>query len=247
MIFNYVLIFIASVLAGGVNAVAGGGTLISFPTLISLDVPAQLSNITNTVALWSGSLLGAIGYKNYMKDSWIYIKKLLAPSLIGGIVGGLLLIYTPSSIFDFIVPFLIFFASLMFSFSNKILGYIKYLGNKNIFIIQLLTAIYGGYFGAGMGIVMLGSIITIGVKDIHIANTIKNTLGFLINLSAAILFIFWGKVVWDYAIIMMMGFAIGGLSSSLIAQKINKRYVRMFINTIGYILSIYYFIKIYIL
>jgi uncharacterized membrane protein YfcA len=244
---HYIIAFLSSIGAGAINAVAGGGTLISFPTLIELGLSPKLSNTTNTVALWSGSLLGAIGYKSYLKDALPNIKKLFIPSLMGGIAGGFLLLYTSQTLFNFIVPFLILFAAILFSLGPKISIFTSHLKAKYIFLIQFLTAVYGGYFGAGMGIVMLGSITAIGITDIHIANAIKNTLAFLINLSAAFLFIVYGKVEWHYALIMMIGFAIGGLMSSLISQKIERKYIRLFINIVGYFLAIYYFLKIYIL
>lgn len=244
---HYIIAFLSSIGAGAINAVAGGGTLISFPTLIELGLSPKLSNTTNTVALWSGSLLGAIGYKSYLKDALPNIKKLFIPSLMGGIAGGFLLLYTSQTLFNFIVPFLILFAAILFSLGPKISIITSHLKAKYIFLIQFLTAVYGGYFGAGMGIVMLGSITAIGITDIHIANAIKNTLAFLINLSAAFLFIAYGKVEWHYALIMMIGFAIGGLMSSLISQKIERKYIRLFINIVGYFLAIYYFLKIYIL
>lgn len=247
MIEKYLIAFLISILAGGVNAIAGGGTLLTFPTLIELGVSSQISNTTNTVALWSGSLLGAIGYKAFIKEALPFILRFILPSLVGGITGGFLLIYTPQSMFNIIVPFLILFASLVFSFGNKISSFVLRLGYVWAFVIQFLTSVYGGYFGAGMGIVMLGSIIALGVEDIHIANTIKNTLAFLINLSAAFLFIIYGKVRWDYAIIMMIGFSIGGFSFSLISQRINRKYIRMFINILGYVLAFYYFIKVFVL
>ncbi|HEK25655.1 MAG TPA: sulfite exporter TauE/SafE family protein [Hydrogenobaculum sp.] len=244
---HYLLAFFSSLFAGGINAVAGGGTLISFPTLIELGLSSKISNTTNTVALWIGSLLGAIGYKSYFKNALPTIRKLFVPSLIGGVLGGFLLLYTPQKTFNFIVPFLILFAAILFSFGPKISRFTSRIKARYIFLIQLITAVYGGYFGAGMGIVMLGSITAIGIDDIHVANTVKNTLAFLINLSAAILFSLYGKVEWHYATIMMFGFAAGGILSSLISQKIDRVYIRMFINIVGYTLAIYYFLKVYIL
>lgn len=246
MIFKYVIAFIASLMAGGMNAIAGGGTLVTFPTLISLGLSPLVSNTTNTVALWTGSLLGAIGYKAFIKDAFYYIKILVLPSLFGGIVGSLLLVYTPEHFFNLIVPFLILFASIIFSFGSKISKYTLNLGYVYSFIIQFFTAIYGGYFGAGMGIIMLGSILALGVEDIHVANTIKNTLAFLINLIAAVVFIIYGKVRFDYAFVMMIGFGIGGFLSSILAQKINRKYLKIGINMFGYFLSFYYFIKTFL-
>ncbi len=244
---HYLLAFLSSILAGGINAVAGGGTLISFPTLIELGLSSKTSNTTNTVALWTGSLLGAFGYKNYFKQALPTIKKLIIPSIAGGITGGYLLLYTSQTLFNFIVPFLILFATILFSFGAKISKFTSNIKTRYIFLIQFLTAVYGGYFGAGIGIVMLGSIVAIGVSDIHVANAIKNSLAFLINLSAAILFSLYGEVEWHYGVIMMIGFALGGLSSSLISQKIDRKYVRLLVSVIGYSLTVYYFIKIYIL
>ncbi len=246
MIIPYTLAFGASMMAGGMNAIAGGGTLITFPTLISLWLSHLISNTTNTVALWTGSLLGAIGYRAFIKDALYFIKILTTPSLLGGIVGAMLLIYTPESFFNIIVPFLILFASVVFTFGSRISKYTSRLGYINAFFIQFFTSLYGGYFGAGMGIIMLGSISALGIEDIHIANTVKNTLAFLINLIAAVIFIIYGEVRFDYAIIMMVGFGIGGFLSSLIAQRINRKHLRLGINIFGYVLAIYYFKKVFL-
>ena len=177
--------FGAAFLAGAINSVAGGGTLVSFPTLIWLGLDSVTANATSTVAIWPGTLGGILGYRREIRAAEPSHLALLAPSLIGGIAGAILLRMTPSSVFDRVVPFLILFATVLFMAQARVqrmLGTAKVEGHRTgkwlvgAMFFQLAVGLYGGYFGAGIGILMLAALSILGLKDIHEMNALKVVL-----------------------------------------------------------------------
>ncbi|KHO62658.1 permease [Thermoanaerobacter sp. YS13] len=247
---NYILILMASVLAGATNAIAGGGTLITFPALLWVGINPLSSNITNTVALWTGSITGAWAFKERFSQTKELLRFLTLPSLLGGILGAYLLMITPHKVFDFIVPFLILFATLVLALNEKI--HVFSLRGKReraggslvvVFILQFLTSLYGGYFAAGIGILMLAALGIAGITDIHTANGIKNVLSLFINVTSGLVLIFSGKVVWVYAFILMLGFALGGYLGGAISQKFDSRKVKKFVVLWGFVLAIVFWVK----
>lgn len=233
-------------LAGGINAVAGGGTLITFPSLLWIGLDPVVANITNTVALWVGSLSAAFGFKNRIRETKDLLLPLLVFSLFGALLGAVLLIKTPSQTFRSFVPFLILFAVLMLAFSElikRLLSKFITKGNRvSPFIplsLQFLTGMYGSYFGAGIGIMMLASLTLSGIYNIHTANALKNILGFSINLLGALVFILSGKVDWPFALVMMPGFALGGYMGAYLSQRFKSKMVRLFVILWGLFLAFY--------
>mgnify|MGYP001772998926 CR=1 FL=1 len=246
---DHIAIFIASFLAGATNAVAGGGTLITFPTLVWLGVDPVSANITNTVSLWIGSFTGALGFRKQIKYGKKYLKVLLTPSLLGSLVGAYLLVNTPSNTFKLLVPFLILFATILLALNDRLVAYTKQRlkGNSpiSVFFIQFFTSLYGGYFGAGIGIIMLASFGMLGIADIHVANGIKNILGMLINGIASGYFLFSGHVIWKYALLMMLGFALGGYAGAKISLKFERKKVKLFVILWGLFLSFLFFVSLF--
>ncbi len=241
---EYLLAALGAALAGATNAVAGGGTLKTFPLLVWLGVDPVSANITNTVSLWIGSMTSAFGFRRYIKEGKDYLKRLLIPSLLGGFFGAYLLVKTPSDLFRSFVPFLILFATFVLALNNGLIKEVKFHGRYNLFVFvaQFLTSLYGGYFGAGIGILMLASLSLAGIKNIHVANGIKNLLGMSINAIASFYFAFSGLVFWQYASVMMIGFAIGGFLGAKASQKFEKRKVKAFIIAWGLFLSVLFFL-----
>lgn len=251
-LLGLVVLFVAAVIAGAINSVAGGGSLISFPSLIGFGVPAIPANATNTAALWPGSLSSALAYS---KDTKIYrdlILPLVLPSIIGGLLGALALVVTPPELFDEIVPFLVLFATLLFAFRDPInrlfnLGggeeQVTALGRVWGFLFQLFVATYGGYFGAGIGILMLGSLSVMGLRDIHRMNGLKTILGTVINFIAFIFFALKELVVWDLALLMVVGAIIGGYGGARLAKRVEQNYIRAFVIVVGLFVSAWLFIK----
>jgi hypothetical protein len=246
------VLFIAAAIAGAINSVAGGGSLISFPSLIGFGVPSIPANATNTAALWPGSLSSALAYS---KDTKLYrdlLLPLVTPSIIGGLLGALALVVTPPELFDEIVPFLVLFATLLFAFRDQInrllnLGggeeRVTSLGRVWGFLFQLFVATYGGYFGAGIGILMLGSLSVMGLRDIHRMNGLKTILGTFINFIAFIFFAIKGLVVWNLALLMVVGAIVGGYGGARLAKRVDQNYIRAFVIAVGLFVSTWLFFK----
>jgi uncharacterized membrane protein YfcA len=244
--------FAAAFAAGMINSVAGGGTLVSFPTLIWLGMPSIAANATSTVAIWPGVLGGMWGYRRELRTAEKRVFVLVVPSVIGGVAGALLLRVTPTSTFDRLVPFLILFATVLFMAQEAVQRRLK-LANPEAhkstswlvgaLFFQLLVALYGGYFGAGIGILMLAALGVLGFTDIHQMNGMKNFFGGCINGVAAIYFI-WAKMVyWPYVVIMAIGAITGGYIGANTARRLGRQMVRRIVIAIGFGMALSLFWK----
>ncbi len=242
--------FASAFAAGAINSVAGGGTLLSFPTLIWLGLDSVAANATSTVAIWPGSLGSMWGYRKELASADRRMLALTAPSLIGGIAGALLLRFTPPSLFDALVPFLILFATILFMVQETVQRMFKpqirhdsakWLTGAVLF--QFLVSLYGGYFGAGIGILMLAALSILGLTDIHQMNGLKNFFALCINGVAAMYFIFAHMVQWPYVLIMAAGAIAGGVGGAGLARKMGRTAVRRVVVGIGFAMSLSLFFK----
>ena len=241
------ILMIAAFAAGAINSIAGGGTLITFPVLIWLGLDPKVANATSTVALWPGLFGGLYGYRRELENSSRILFRLGLTSVIGGAVGAWLLIFTPSPIFASLVPFLILFATLLFMMQGTITKRLRlqpivdepqakwWLG---AIVFQFFSSIYGGYFGAGNGILMLAAMGILGLHDINRANGIKNFLGICINSIAVLSFALMNLVVWSDALLMAVGALLGGYCGASMAVRIGQRWVRRGIVVIGFVIFI---------
>jgi uncharacterized membrane protein YfcA len=245
-------LFVAAMIAGVINSVAGGGSLISFPALIAFNVPSVPANATNTAALWPGTLSSAYAYSRDTKLYRDLVVPLIIPSALGGLLGAFVLVITPPEWFDRIVPFLVLFATLLFAFRDQFNRLFKLGGSEERvsalgrvwgFLFQLFVATYGGYFGAGIGILMLGSLSVMGLRDIHRMNGLKTILGTMINVIAFIFFALKGLVVWHLALWMTIGAIIGGYVGARTAKRVDQRYIRAFVIAVGLFVSVWLFVK----
>ena len=246
-------LFIAGAIAGAINSVAGGGTLISFPALIAFGMPPVPANATNTAAVCPGALSSAYAYRHDMPRQRGLLVLLLLPSLLGGLLGAWILARTPNWLFAQIVPFLVLFATILFATRDRFahrLGFVVPDGSKTTaagrlwgFLFQLFVAAYGGYFGAGIGILMLASLGVMGLRDIHTMNAIKTILSFLINGMALIYFAVKGLVIWPIAFLMAAGAVFGGYAGARLAKQVNQRHLRMFIVGVGLFVSVWLFFR----
>ena len=252
-LIGMVALFLAGMIAGAINSVAGGGTLLSFPALLAFGVPAIPANATNTAAMWPGSLSSAYAYSRDIKPDRGLLTALFLPSLIGGLLGAVVLVITPPAVFDLVVPFLVLFATLLFASRDLIDRLIKRTetgervsmpGRVWGFLFQLFVATYGGYFGAGIGILMLGSLSIMGLRDIHRMNGLKTILAVGINLIAFFYFAARGLVNWPLAILMTIGSIIGGFAGARLATHIDQRVLRGFVVAIGLVVSVWLFVKL---
>ena len=244
----------AAFLAGAINSVAGGGTLITFPTLIGLGLPSEIANATNTVAIWPGALGSMWGFRREIRDvdrrwAWLAI-----PSLVGGGIGATLLRITPPSIFDHLVPFLILFATLLFTIQGPIQARLRKRSKSQealsvsftpALIAQLFIAIYGGYFGAGIGILMLSALSIAGMTDILQMSGLTSFYGLCINGVAAARFIAAHMIDWRYVPWMAIAAIIGGYGAAGIARKIGKVMVRRFVIGVGFTIALIMFVRVF--
>jgi uncharacterized membrane protein YfcA len=247
------LAFAAACVAGAVNSVAGGGTLVSFPTLVWLGVPAVDANATNTVALWPGSLGSVWGYRREMRGADRRVFALVVPSVAGGALGAVLLVSTPTDVFDRLVPVLILFATLLFMAQEPIQRRYNLTALHDphahwlswTMVFQFAVALYGGYFGAGIGILMLAALSLMGHTDIHRMNGVKNLLAVCVNGTAALYFaLFSHHVVWRDALLMAAGATLGGVGGAGIARRVGRAAVRRAIVVIGFVAAISHLVKL---
>ncbi|HEY3042123.1 MAG TPA: sulfite exporter TauE/SafE family protein [Pyrinomonadaceae bacterium] len=241
-----VMMIAAAFSAGVINAIAGGGTLITFPVLIWLGLDPKVANATSTVALWPGLFGGLFGYRRELENSSTILLRLGLISVIGGALGAWLLIWTPSPIFARLVPFLILFATILFMAGGTINRRLrlqpivdepKMLWWLGAVVFQFFSAIYGGYFGAGNGIWMLAAMGILGLHDINRANGIKNFLGICINSIAVLSFALMGLVVWSDALVMAGAALVGGYFGARMAVRVNQVNVRRAIVAIGFAIT----------
>ncbi|MBI4850286.1 MAG: sulfite exporter TauE/SafE family protein [Acidobacteria bacterium] len=244
---SYALLVLAGFAAGAINGVAGGGSLISFPTMLALGIAAIPANATNAVALWPGSLASVWSYRKQAKGLERLTASLTIPSILGALFGAWLLLNTPEKLFKQAVPILILLATLLLCYQPRLKRQLEK-HNKTIksfaltCFLQFLVSIYGGYFGAGMGIMMLALLGFYIEADINQLNAIKTWLGTVINIVASLFFISANSVLFIPAIALGVGAILGGYLAPKLAQKIKPDYIRYFVITIGFILTFVEFI-----
>ena len=247
------LIVAAGVVAGMINSIAGGGTLVSFPALVWLGRDPVLANASNAVALWPGSLAAAYGFRRELSTVRRWLLLLIVPSLLGGAAGGWLLLRTPTSTFEQLVPFLILAATVLLAAQEMItkrLGTVARAHQRPtaawvafVFVFQLIVGLYGGYFGAGMGILMLAALGLIGLTDVHQMNGLKNVLAVCINGVAAIYFTIAGAVIWKDVLLLAAGAIAGGLLGARLARRLGRVFVRRAVVVIGLTMTVALLLK----
>ncbi|MFA7232826.1 MAG: sulfite exporter TauE/SafE family protein [Terrimicrobiaceae bacterium] len=250
--FEIVVLFAVACLAGGMNAVAGGGTILTFPTLLAFGMPSIQANATSTLALLVGIIGSLYGYRNHLAAAKPWLKNFAPASIAGGLLGAWLLTWTNEKFFDQLVPFLILFATVLFLLNDvfrRLAGIEAVAAGKRphaagttaAVILQFGVSVYGGYFGAGIGILMLATIGLLGLHHIHEMNAIKTVLASLINIVAAAYFVFAGLVIWPQAVAMALGATLGYYLGSHMAQKTSQHQVRNIVGIIGVSLSLVFF------
>jgi len=227
----------AAVLAGIVNAIAGGGTLLTFPALLAAGIPAVPANATNTVALFPGQMASSWAYRSHLADERRRAVTLAVPSLAGGLLGSILLMKLPASVFEHAVPWLIVFACAVLALQGQIKRLLTGMRHADhpavLWFIQLLVGIYGGYFGAGIGIIMLAAMGVFIPSSIQHANALKVLLSLLINGIAAVYFLFAGAVLPAQAILMAIASIVGGFIGAALAQRLPPAGMRGFAILVG--------------
>lgn len=252
------LVALAAAAGAAINAVAGGGTLVTFPALVALGVPPVAANATSTVALWPGTMASMWGYRAELRGARRWARVWAVPSLLGGVIGALLLLRTPERRFEQIVPWLILGATALFMLQQPVLRLLReHAPHRSIaladgtlapppapyLLYQLLVGVYGGYFGAGAGILMLAALGLMGLTNIHQMNGLKNFNGICFNGVAAITFATMGLVNWPIAAVMTLGSTVGGFAMSHTAQRVPQSWVRAAVSVIGFASAVWLFVK----
>jgi uncharacterized membrane protein YfcA len=254
------LVVLASAVAGAVNSIAGGGTLLTFPALVGLGIQPIVANATSTVALWPAAVASMFGYRRELTGMRPWVTAFAIPSLLGGLVGAWLLLETPPDRFDALVPWLVLGATVLFMGQGPVTAIARRRSASReagsgrreaaapagsrfpppasripppVLVAQFLVAIYGGYFGAGVGILMLASLGFAGFTNIHQMNGLKNWGGLCMNAVAAVTFAFSNIVSWPVALSMAVGATLGGYAGSRLAQRVPQAVVRQAIVLIG--------------
>jgi hypothetical protein len=244
-------LFGIAVVSGMMNAVAGGGSFLSFPALLLVGVPPIQANATNTIALWPG-ILGSIGaYRNELRgpEARHVLIPLLSTGLIGGLLGAVVLLITPQQTFLRLIPWLLLSATLLFAFSRKITAALRPEGGeaalttKGGAAAQLVVGFYIGYFGAGAGILMMALLALLGMTHIHRINAYKTVQAAACNGIAILAFVFKGVIYWKHAGVMVVGSLLGGYFGAWFAQRMKPEHVRWIVIAIGAGMSVYFFWK----
>ena len=238
------------------NAVAGGGTLISFPVLLFTGVPPVQANATNTVALWTGLATSSRAYFHRLDVPRRLLVPLLVSSIMGGLGGGLLLVKTPQRTFFHLIPWLLLVATILFTFGPKLRAFAGKSAAGEIpraswsivafvMIFEFFVGVYGGYFGAGIGFMLLAMFALLGMHDIHGMNALRTLLATVINAAAVITFIVSRAVFWRQCLVMIAGALVGGWLGAHVSQRADPRKVRMFIIGLGVVMSAYFFVEVH--
>jgi hypothetical protein len=249
--FEFILLGLAAVAGGAVNALAGGGTLITFPMLTAVGIPAVAANVTNTVALCPGYLGATFAQFNDLRGQERRLWLLIPIGVLGGILGGILLLKTGEIVFRELVPFLILFATILIAVQEPLRSWVVNRAGQteSVNVPNALTgtaiipaALYGGYFGAGVSVIVLAALGLTLDDTLTRLNALKQVIAFSINIAAAIFFLFSGQIVWSAAVVMAVGALIGGVLGGRLAGQIPSATLRWIVVTIGIVVSLIYFI-----
>ena len=247
--FHTLVLAASAALGGALNSVAGGGSFFTFPALLFVGIAPVTANATSAVALWPAALSASLAYRRELEHSKHVLVPLAAASAVGGLIGAVLLLRTPNTTFARAVPYLLLGASLIFTFGRKIAaGWRDRASPSSVcgVLFQFVIAVYGGYFGGGMGIVMLATLSLMGMTNIHAMNALKMLLGTLINLVAIVIFIAAGVVAWQPGIVMIVGATCGGYAGARVARRLDPEWVRRFALAAAWIMTALFFWKAYV-
>lgn len=246
-------LFVTAMLGGALNSVAGGGSFLTLPALIFVGARPVLANTTNTIALWPAALASTIAYRREFRAPRAFLYVLGAVSIAGGLLGALLLLSTSDTTFLRLLPWLLLAATLLFTFGGRLTARLRggdtFGGHKMLIVgalVQLVIATYGGYFGGGMGIMMLATLSIMGMTNIHEMNGLKSLLGTIINGIGVVAFALANAVAWKHGLVMVVGATLGGYLGATLARRIDPKWVRLFVMAVGWGMTVYFFTKAYV-
>jgi uncharacterized membrane protein YfcA len=258
-VFSYVIIALGAFVAGGMNALAGGGTFFSFPALLAAGVPPVMANASNTVALWPASISSAWAYRREARRHGKVAVLLAGVSLLGGLTGGLLLLSTSNAAFSRLIPWLLLVATSLFAFSAQVSRLVAWSrarlgagaggerqpGSLGGALFQFVVAVYGGFFGAGMGILTLAALSIQGFDDMQELNALKNLTSAVNYSVAAATFVIAGAISWPHTLVMLVTALIGGYAGASLARRLPARWLKRLVIAVGTALTLIYFAKTY--
>jgi uncharacterized membrane protein YfcA len=240
-----IVIFVVGLLAGTINTIVGAGSLITFPTLLALGYAPVTANVSNTVGLVFGSISGAVGYRRELRGQRARVLRLGSASLIGGIAGGVLLLTLPGSVFRAVVPVLILFACVLVVFQPRLSRWVAGRrrepvahGGPVLYASVFATGVYGGYFGAAQGVILLALLGIFIVDDLQRLNGVKNVLATIANGVAAVLFVFAAHVVWEVSALIAVGSVVGGQVGALVGRRLPAPVLRVVIVVVGVVAAV---------
>jgi uncharacterized protein len=251
-LLNGIFLFGTAFIGGGLNAVAGGGSFITFPALIFTGMLPIAANATNNTAMWVAGLASASAYRQDLDIKGRSLLVLSITSLVGGAIGAILLLFTSPDIFKKLIPYLLLLATVVFIFGEAIKTWVQTIRQSSssepppiatLIVAQLAISIYGGFFGAGIGILMLATLTFSGIKNIHAMNALKAFLATCINGIAIIPFMFAGLIAWQQALLMAVGGCLGGYAIARVARKIQPQIIRRFVAIVAIGMTTYFFIR----
>jgi len=244
---TFSLLMLSAFAAGMLNAVAGGGSFITFPALMLAGVPAVAANASSTVALFPGQVTSAWAYRHDTRGvADVSVPVFAVLSLAGGLLGALILLFTPNAVFVQIVPWLMLFATVVFAIGNFApAGATQHfrLGGRAVLVVQFIISVYGGYFGGGIGVLMLAALTLYGMHDIHAMNGLKILLASLMNGVAVITFALAGVVHWPETLAMALASVVGGYVGALGAKRTKPKLIKGFVVVLGVLLTVYFFVR----
>jgi uncharacterized protein len=233
---DYLLCVGAGLIGGSINSVAGGGSLILYPALVAVGLPTVDANVTNSVALWPGYAGNIVGLGALARDNAPAVKRLAVPSIAGAILGCLLLLITPARAFDLLVPFLVIAASMLLAYQPRLTAALSSERAQHpatLMVSIVLAAVYGGYFGGGLGVILLAVLgLTMG-SPIRIANAVKGGLSLLINTVSVAVFALFGPVHWTLALVIAPATLLGGLVGGRFAARVDETLLRRIVVAFG--------------
>ncbi len=243
------LLVVAAAIGGALNSVAGGGSFLTFPSLVFVGIAPVTANATSTVALWPGAVAAAYAYRAELSETRRFLGVLSAISAVGGLLGALLLLFTPNAVFVRILPFLLLAATCVFTFGKRLTDGFRRVETRSALLggamFHFAVSVYGGYFGGGMGILMLAAFSAMGLTNLHVMNALKSLLGALINLVAIGAFVAAGAVAWGPGSVMVVGGMLGGYFGASTARRIPPARVRRFVLAVAWSMTAYFFWKAY--
>jgi uncharacterized membrane protein YfcA len=243
---SHALLFLAAAAGGAVNSVAGGGSFIAFPALLFAGVAPVAANATNTIALWPGTVASTFAYRRELREVRRELLPLAAASVAGGLAGSLLLLGTSDRTFVRLIPWLLLFATLLFTFGGRIPRKAGDEARGGLWVAagaQLVVSVYGGYFGGGQGIMVLAILSVLGMTDIHRMNALKTLLSSLVNGVAVAAFIVAGAVAWSPGVVMIGGGVAGGYAGAALARRVDPKRVRWLVLVIAWGMTAFFFVR----